>query len=273
MIQPLLSICIPTYNRSPQLRRLLTELFSQLDKYPMPQPIEILVSDNASDDGTLTMLGDFPGHLNYFYQSNMRNLGAAENWRKVVAMATGRYIWVLGDDDELVPWAVSTIVDRLQSNLNAWVLFINYIQKNCRFPVIPLKEDMHFRNGREYMDFAFSFFSPAEWDAAKLTFYPSVVFSSTMRYLIEPYSPVDFSHAIAIHHFVDVCGLDMLAKPLIIQNNESPFMKKPKTYMLSTIRLYWFLGGLYGCRLRFAPLILRVFFGTMKYKMLRRLGL
>ena len=46
--QPLLSICIPTYNRSEQLRRALESLVGQEGF----SEVEVVISDNCSTDGT-----------------------------------------------------------------------------------------------------------------------------------------------------------------------------------------------------------------------------
>ena len=52
----LLTIAIPTYNRKNLLKRALESVVSQLNP-----KIEILVSDNASDDGTDEMIAEsFP---------------------------------------------------------------------------------------------------------------------------------------------------------------------------------------------------------------------
>ncbi len=49
MSRPLLAICIPTWNRAPQLRKLLTRLHDELGD---EGDIVVLVADNASDDET-----------------------------------------------------------------------------------------------------------------------------------------------------------------------------------------------------------------------------
>jgi len=92
----LLSICIPTYNRSDKLINLLKELLIQCDG----KQIEIIVSDNASTDGTRNKCLEL-GKLNpqIHYHTNKFNLGFSENIRRVVSLSKGKYVWVIGDDD------------------------------------------------------------------------------------------------------------------------------------------------------------------------------
>ena len=47
---PLLSICVPTYNRSRYLASLLEGLVAQIGDFP--HPFELVISDNASTDDT-----------------------------------------------------------------------------------------------------------------------------------------------------------------------------------------------------------------------------
>ena len=54
--QPLLSICIPTYNRAEILRRTLAKITSDKD---FDEDIEIVISDNASTDNTQKVCQEF----------------------------------------------------------------------------------------------------------------------------------------------------------------------------------------------------------------------
>ena len=51
---PLLSICIPTYNRSKSLRICLLSILSQTKGYE--EDVEVVVSDNCSDDDTMQVV-------------------------------------------------------------------------------------------------------------------------------------------------------------------------------------------------------------------------
>ena len=84
---PLLSISIPTYNRAQCLGRLLAILHEQSANDPR---VELIVSDNASKDGTREMAEDFLRRgMKLRYVRNDVNVGGDENirrcsrWRKV----------------------------------------------------------------------------------------------------------------------------------------------------------------------------------------------
>ena len=56
--QPVLSICIPTWNRSSFLRISLDSLFGQLNDIEK-EDVEIFISDNCSSDATPNIIEEF----------------------------------------------------------------------------------------------------------------------------------------------------------------------------------------------------------------------
>ena len=93
---PLVSIGIPTFNRQLLLKRAIESALAQT--YPN---LEIIVSDNASTDGTqhyLSSLND--ERLKTIV--NSENLGMVANWDKCLAAAKGEYFLLMSDDDALI---------------------------------------------------------------------------------------------------------------------------------------------------------------------------
>lgn len=121
--RPLLSICIPTYNREVFLRECLTSL--QLDG--VRDHVEVVVSDNASTDQTLRMLEEFRDVLPLRWVVQASNLGADRNFDAVVAEARGEYCWLLGSDDAVVPDALPRLVDLLRRH-GTDILQFGYMQ-------------------------------------------------------------------------------------------------------------------------------------------------
>ena len=109
MTIPLLSICIPTYNREVFLKDCLESL-----KSSWCSDIEIVVSDNASTDGTLAMLEGYARQLPLRWQQQATNLGFDRNCAAVVSMARGRYCWLLGSDDCIAEGALAQIMVKLR---------------------------------------------------------------------------------------------------------------------------------------------------------------
>jgi len=96
---PLVSICIPTYCRYELLRRAVDSALAQ-----DLGGIEILVSDNYSEDGswdkTKLLMGLDPRII---VRRNERNLGWTGNLNGCIKDARGKYLVFLCDDDVLLP--------------------------------------------------------------------------------------------------------------------------------------------------------------------------
>lgn len=101
--------------------------------------IEILVSDNASGDGTgeyIKSISKLPKYSNLIAWTNETNIGAVRNVKKLIASATGKYIFMLTDDDYLMPNAL-LILDRYLNKGYSFIkaaLVINLIRsKQCSY--------------------------------------------------------------------------------------------------------------------------------------------
>lgn len=99
--RPLLTIGIPTYNRSKYLDRCLGAI---MDDIGNDDDIEVLVSDNHSVDDTPDILDKYKKQY-----SNLRvirqeyNIGATHNYECIWDNAAGEYVNLIGDDDYIFP--------------------------------------------------------------------------------------------------------------------------------------------------------------------------
>lgn len=96
---PLVSICIPTYCRYELLRRAVDSALAQ-----DLEGIEILVSDNYSEDGSwdkTKLLTELDPRI--IVRRNERNLGWTGNLNGCIKDARGKYLVFLCDDDVLLP--------------------------------------------------------------------------------------------------------------------------------------------------------------------------
>lgn len=116
MKQPFLTIGIPTWNRFLPLQENLLALIKEIST-SFADEVEIFVSDNASTDQTesvcLSLCKEY-----YFirYHRNPENYGANVNFQNVIQMARGEYVWLLGDDDLIVPGSIAKIIHDIRSN-------------------------------------------------------------------------------------------------------------------------------------------------------------
>lgn len=107
-----LSICIPTYNRAPELRQLLSSIAAQLGH---TVDLEIVVSDNASTDDTLQMVAEFTAAgMPIHYHRSPENVGFDRNILRVVDLAAGEFCWLFGSDDLMEPGALAAVEDGLR---------------------------------------------------------------------------------------------------------------------------------------------------------------
>ena len=113
MSLPLLSITIPTYNRSGYLRDALQSIFIQVKDHPsLNEQIEVVIADNASTDNTEEVAREFEKKFSHFvYIKNKTNGGFDRNVDIVVRGAHGVYVWYLGDDDVIVNGALEHMLD------------------------------------------------------------------------------------------------------------------------------------------------------------------
>ncbi len=112
--QPILSICIPTYNRVNYLKECLDSIVCQFRDKNIYDQVEIVISDNASEDTTQELVREYQKNWdNIKYFRNNQNIGFDRNVLKAVDIAQGEYCWLLGDDDALFENALKTIIDKI----------------------------------------------------------------------------------------------------------------------------------------------------------------
>lgn len=102
-----ISVCIPTYNRAAHLANCLQSIVA--NKVHSKVDFQVCVSDNGSTDGTEQVVHRAQEKIAIKYQKNSRNLGIPKNFLQVVEMADGEFVWLIGDDDLLLPYALEEL--------------------------------------------------------------------------------------------------------------------------------------------------------------------
>jgi glycosyltransferase involved in cell wall biosynthesis len=102
--EPLVSICIPTYNRAGMISKAIESALSQTYRH-----IEVIVIDNASTDTTAAVVGSFADER-LKYVKNERNLGLFGNFNRCIEVARGKYLHILHSDDYIDPGFTATCV-------------------------------------------------------------------------------------------------------------------------------------------------------------------
>lgn len=109
--KPLVTVGIPTYNRSGSLRKTLASIVGQSYKN-----LEIIVADNASTDPQVfEVVQEFKrvdNRIQYFCHNE--NKGALYNFQFVLAQSTGEYFMWAADDD----WFDNNFIEECRNELS-----------------------------------------------------------------------------------------------------------------------------------------------------------
>ena len=122
---PLLSIVIPTYARQAFLAALLESLLPQVDALPSGR-VEVIVNDNHSHDGTARLCQELRATRPFFsYFCNPFNAGGQINVTGGVLRSRGRWTWIIGDDDLVLPGTLTRVLARLETEERLSALMLN----------------------------------------------------------------------------------------------------------------------------------------------------
>lgn len=122
---PLISVCIPAYNRSELLGELLDSILSQAfndfevviceDQSPLRHKIAQVVAGFKQA---------YPDKIKYY--ENKENLGYDGNLRELISKANGDFCLFMGNDDLMAPGALKKVASALVNQPNIGVLLRSY---------------------------------------------------------------------------------------------------------------------------------------------------
>lgn len=126
MKNPIVSICIPSYNRPEELRRLL----ESVDATKYKDAIEIIVCEDKSPkrEQIREVAENFKSESPYstIYHENEVNLGYDRNLQNLIRRASGEYIIFMGDDDMFVEGALDNYLDFIKNHSNCGYILRSY---------------------------------------------------------------------------------------------------------------------------------------------------
>jgi abequosyltransferase len=150
--KPLLSICIPTYNRCSYLEETIYSVVNQ-KRFQNTDDVEIIVSDNCSDDETTEIVSKFVqlyGNKIHYYRNN-KNIQDL-NFEKVLSYGNGQFLKLNNDTLKHCDESLDYMLDIILENIG--------IQNNLFFSngVLGLKSNMLCHNINSFID-AVSYYS------------------------------------------------------------------------------------------------------------------
>ena len=114
---PILTICIPTYNRCSDLKQLLDSIVRHGDHLVASGTIEVAISDNASSDNTDMMVNEYAARIpRLTYVRNKSNIGFAGNLNQSIKIGSADYCWLMGSDEIILPGALVLILGKINEN-------------------------------------------------------------------------------------------------------------------------------------------------------------
>lgn len=126
MSAPVLSICIPAYNRPELLRDCLATVLPQVAR--RADRVECIVCDDASPRDPGPAIAGCAALGPFTYLRNPRNIGSHANFiRLTTELARGEFVWLLGDDDTLKAGGLDRVLAALSEHGDRTdLLVLNY---------------------------------------------------------------------------------------------------------------------------------------------------
>lgn len=146
-MQPIITICIPTYNREKQLKRLLDSIIHQ---EWFTNKIEIFIYDDPSNDNTFWLVKEYQlKYKNISYHRNNKRLGMMPSIMDAILKSSWKYVRLFWSDDYMWPYWISTILN-LISKENPDLILNNYwLANNINYHKWVLK----YKNYNNILDF------------------------------------------------------------------------------------------------------------------------
>jgi glycosyltransferase involved in cell wall biosynthesis len=108
MTIPLVSCIIPCFNGERYLEEAIRSILAQTHR-----PIEVIVVDDGSTDGSATLVRGFAEPVRYRYQENRGPAGACNTG---LELAAGEYVAFLEQDDLWLPFKLRRQLDEFEAN-------------------------------------------------------------------------------------------------------------------------------------------------------------
>ena len=138
--KPLLSILLPTVNPNERVVSIISELL-ECKKFGF----ELVVSLNAPSQA-LELESRYESDSRLVVSIEPQRLNVAENWTRAVEKSSGKYLWLIGDDDYILREQLLQVLELLEKenvdclSFNGWsYIFPSEMTKN-----LPLSRPRHF---------------------------------------------------------------------------------------------------------------------------------
>ena len=147
---PILSICIPTYNRPVEFKRLLGILAGQISG--QDNSIEVVIRDDSSDN-QLKIVENLLGAQKVLYQYfHGEKIGLDLANLFLLEKARGDYVWWVGDDNEILDGSLERIMNVLKNIEGVSFMWINFRIAGRSSPVVEKGIEGFFKDRNEVLN-------------------------------------------------------------------------------------------------------------------------
>jgi len=143
-VLPILSICIPTYNRPREFERLLKRLTPQLD-----ERMEIVVRDDSTNQDSMEIFGALTKQKRYstqYYKGEKIGVDSANLF--LLEKAKGIFVWWFSDDDILLENGVRAATEVITADPEINFIWANFAYQEISNLVLD-RPDGYFKNGSD----------------------------------------------------------------------------------------------------------------------------
>jgi glycosyltransferase involved in cell wall biosynthesis len=219
---PLVSICIPTYNGAQYIVKCIESALTQTY-----ENFEIIINDDGSNDDTVFIVKGYTekdGRVKLF--QNEINRGLVENWNTTLNLSSGEYIKWLFQDDWMEPNAIEEFVAAANKGYDFIISKRNFIlsdaatadDKDYFFNRLkklenhfPNDESYHYFTQKEMADFSTDYIALNFIAEPSLIFFKKSLLNTVGLYDKLLHQICDLEHSLRL---ASVAGIYVINKPL-----------------------------------------------------------
>lgn len=185
MNQIMVSVIVPNYNHAFFLKQRIDSILNQTF-----QNFELILLDDASTDSSKIILEKYKQHpkISQLILNKKNSGNTFSQWKKGIALAQGKYIWIAESDD----WAENTFLEKL----------VPFLEKNDKHRLVFCNSQCVDKNGH---NITLKKFTQARWNASyskegnkeildELIFHNSICNASAILFRKEDLKKIDFMH-------------------------------------------------------------------------------
>lgn len=145
-----LSLCIPTYNRPEEFKRMLSGVLPQLT-----DDVEVIVRDDSTTLETKNIFDELilgRGIKYQYYMGDKIGLDAASLF--LFEHALGEFVWLFSDDDELLDGGIAKVLELIDADPDLNAIWANFDSDLPSGLAVKNRESGYFQSGSQVLEVA-----------------------------------------------------------------------------------------------------------------------